>query len=415
MVLSEIISYFCSLFSALNVLIYYMQPFFDYFLQFPAYLTILLGIFIIAFFIQIYYWFSYASVSVHRQRRDKTEDKDHLRDGVSIVFLIKDQFDFLDSGLSLIMDQDYPAMEVVAVNDCGGSDMDDALEQKAAIYPNFRFTTLKADDNFNHSRKIPILVGIKAARYEKIMLVDTNARPSSNRWLEFMVRGLQDNSMVLGYTAIEQGKGLLNRWIRAAYFTRSMRFLHAATHGRPYRGIYNNMGYTKALFFGNKGFTHLNMNCGEDDLFVQKVARSSTRIGVVINPHCKMIQRQPALGWVKWWNFSRLWSFPFKMYPTRAKVYTFVELFSRFVLFSITVAISVLAMPSAISWVVLGLFVVRELCMMRSVSRICKRLGEAKIKGFYLLYDLLCPLSEAVVCLSRRMVKVGGLYVTTIK
>lgn len=391
-----------------------MQPFLDYFLQFPAYLTILFGILIIAFFVQIYYWFGYATISIHRQGVQYKCDSDHPRDGISIVFLIKDQFDFLELNLPLIMDQEYPAMEVVAVNDCGGADMDNALQEKAAIYPNFRFTTLKADDNFNHSRKIPILVGIKAARYEKIMLIDTNARPSSGRWLEFMSRGLQNNSMVLGYTAIEQGKGLLNRWIRAAYFARSIRFLHAAIVGRPYRGIYNNMGYTKALFFNNRGFTHLNMNCGEDDLFVQKVARNSD-IGVVINPHCKMIQRQPSYSWSKWWNYSRLWSYPFKMYLRKAKIYTFVELFSRFLLFVLAIVIGIMSMPSIMAGVALGLFVIRELCMIRAVSRIARRLGEVKIRGFYLIYDLLCPVSEAVVCLSRRMVKVGGLYVTTIK
>lgn len=391
-----------------------MQPFFDYFLQFPAYLTVLFGILIISFFLQIYYWFSYSVISVHRQKGQRKQGADHPREGISIVFLIKDQFDFLDSTLPLIMEQDYPCMELVAVNDCGSTDMDNALAEQAARYPNFRFTTIKADDNFNHSRKIPILIGIKAARYEKIMLIDTNAAPSSGRWLEFMARGLQNSPMVLGYTAIEQGGGVLNRWIRAAYFARSIRFLHAAVAGWPYRGIYNNMGYTKSLFFNNRGYTHLNMNCGEDDLFVQKVAPVA-QIGVVINPHCRMVQRQPAYSWSKWWNYSRLWSYPFKMYPKRAKMYTFFELLSRFVLFVCAILVGVLAVPSIVSGVALGLLLIREVFMIRAVSRIAKRLGETRIKGFYILYDLLCPISEAVVCLSRRMVKVDGLYVTTIK
>lgn len=391
-----------------------MQPFFDYFLQFPVYLTVLFGVLIISFFVQIYYWMSYSWVARHRHFGQHKCEPDPLRDGISIVFLIKDQFEFLEQTLPLIINQQYPAFEVVGVNDCGGADMDAALEAKTREYPNFRFTTLRADDNFNHSRKIPIMVGIKAARYEKVMLVDTNARPSSPRWLDFMARGLEDSSMVIGYTGVEAERGLLNRWIRAAYFARSVRFLYAAVVGRPYRGIYNNMGYTKSLFFGNRGFTHLNMNCGEDDLFVQRVA-PKTEVGVIINPQCRMIQRQVVRSWTKWWNFSRLWSYPFRMYPARAKAFTFFELFSRFLFFVLVGVVGVLAMPSVVAGVAVGLFVVRELCMLRTVSVIAKRLGETRIRGFYLFYDLLCPVSEAVLCLSRRMVKVGGLYVTTIK
>jgi len=54
---------------------------------------------------------------------------------------------------------------------------------------------------------------------------------------------------------------------------------------RPFMGIGRNMAYKKELFFANKGFSSiLNIEGGEDDLYINHIARGNDT-GVVLSPN----------------------------------------------------------------------------------------------------------------------------------
>ena len=56
----------------------------------------------------------------------------------------------------------------------------------------------------------------------------------------------------------------------------SLRYLGFALAGKPYIGIGRNLAYRKELFFQQKGFSkYLNLQRGEDDLFINELATSS--------------------------------------------------------------------------------------------------------------------------------------------
>lgn len=59
-----------------------------------------------------------------------------------------------------------------------------------------------------------------------------------------------------------------------------MRYLGLALAGKPYMGIGRNLAYRKELFYQQKGFSaHLNLQRGDDDLFINHVATSeNTRV-----------------------------------------------------------------------------------------------------------------------------------------
>ena len=60
-------------------------------------------------------------------------------------------------------------------------------------------------------------------------------------------------------------------------------WLARAVRRRAYRGTLHNFGFTKRIYFGANGFSHLNMNIGEDDLFMQKVM-TRDNVSVILSP-----------------------------------------------------------------------------------------------------------------------------------
>lgn len=383
-------------------------------LIYPLYQLLIFATLGVTFIIQIIYWLNYGTIATHRNRH-RTPPGDTLPE-VSVVVIVGEDLSYIENGLPLLLEQEHPNFEVIAVNDCGGTSIDNALLRLQKAYPNLRFTTLKKDIRFKHSRKIPLVVGLKAARYENIIITDPNCSPSNDKWLSYFCRGFSGGGdLVIGYTGFEIESGMANRMIRASRLSMSIRYLRAAIGGHAYRGIYNNIGYTKNLFFNNRGFTHLRMSLGEDDLFVQKVA-TKTNTSVIINP--QSTTRQQAMGGLKWWwNEQRYYTYSYRYYPTRVKINTFIELFSRSLLTASTAAAGVLwalgLLTDPLIWgsVAVALWLVREAIMINSVRRITRRLGEIKIIWSYLLYDLLSPVTEAVLAINRRVKPFQGLWI----
>ena len=376
---------------------------------FPLSQLILLGVVFIAFLIQLVCWLRYRTLAGHRHPY-------RLKEGeplppVSVVVIVKEDQWYLESGLPSLMEQDHPQYEVVVVNDCGGPEIDDDLEILTKRYANLRYTTIRKDDRFSHSRKIPLVVGIKACRYQNIMVTDVDARPESDKWLANMSKGFVGPiGLVIGYTGFEPRKGVQDKYIRCSRLAWSVRYLRAAVSGRAYRGIYNNIGYTKNLFFDHRGFTHLNMAIGEDDLFVQRVAgRNNT--AVVINPSSTVRQQAGGgLGW--WWREQRYRTYGFKLYPRGVKASVATELISRAVFFIAAAALGCLSgLDANLLWTgAAGLFLFREVIVLTSVRKICRRLGERSLVPMYFLYDLISPLTETILGISRRVKPPAGIW-----
>ena len=79
----------------------------------------------------------------------------------------------------------------------------------------------------------------------------------------------------------------------------SMRYLGYALAGKPYMGIGRNMAYRKELFYSQKGFSaHLNLQRGDDDLFINKTATSeNTRVETDANAVVRVLPVFHAKDW----------------------------------------------------------------------------------------------------------------------
>ena len=278
--------------------------------------TALAASIMILFFVQLYYHIVLYGriVRFRNSRRKKILEAEP---SVSIIVpLFSEDYDYLDERLPALFAQEYSApFEVVVVYVGADGDFYEELTRQRLNYPNLTVTKIEYNPRFPISVKMAINVGIKSASYNHLLLTTASATPASTQWLAMMGKAFMRGQIVIGYTAIEPAKGLGNYLMRLSRLQMSVYWLTQAVSRNTYRGIRHNIGFTKELYFANKGFTHLNMNIGEDDLFIQKVARRNN-VSVVLIAKGSTIEHP--WGGLRWW-FGRLryYGSAYEFYPRR--------------------------------------------------------------------------------------------------
>lgn len=264
------------------------------------------------------------------------------------------------------------------------------------------------DARFPISDKMAFNVAIKAARYDNILLTTVDSRPASLQWIARMARGFDGAGIVIGYCGMEGASAFSSRLIRLDNAARAIRWLSAAMHGKPYRGTLQNIGFTKALYFGNGGFNYLNMNIGEDDLFIQKLLETGTAAAVIVSSNSTV--RQKIWGGTGWWYADRcMRSNAFRHYPAKVKTFVAAELWSR-ALFFAAAAAAVVLFPPELKLFAAGLLLIRFGLILFEMRRITRRLSEKGLMRAVPLYDLCSPLYEAWMAADRKFRRSPGLW-----
>ena len=93
-------------------------------------------------------------------------------------------------------------------------------------------------------------------------------------------------------------------------------------------GIGKNLGYTKDVFFRNKGFAnHLNVLGGEDDLFVNEVA-GKANTAVALEKKSIMECTAP-INFIEWFSKKKLQLSTVRYYDKKSRFRILTEYFSR--------------------------------------------------------------------------------------
>ena len=203
--------------------------------SFPA--LLLFTVFAFSVFVQlIYLWLVFNKVGLKRnlilpdERRGNPEP-------VSVVICAHNEFLHLRDNLPSILHQDYPEYEVLVVNHFSDDDTPYLLRKLQEQYPHLHVVTIEEELNFFTGKKFPLSIGIKSARYDRILLTDADCRPVSDQWIRWMSSGFdQRKEIVLGYGRYRYNKGLLNALIRFDTLHIALQYLGFALAGRPYMG-----------------------------------------------------------------------------------------------------------------------------------------------------------------------------------
>jgi glycosyltransferase involved in cell wall biosynthesis len=237
----------------------------------------LFALFVFAFVVlQSFYWILFARLAFVKDNPAKQG-----RSGISVVICARNEHDHLNENLPLILDQDYPDFEVVVVNWASDDDSAFLLTRMSEQFSNLKIVEIRENLNFFSGKKFPLSIGIKSAGNDMVVVTNADCKPISRQWLSLMRDGFDGSAeVVLGYGAYEKKNGLLNGLVRFDTVHIAFRYLSFALAGIPYMGVGRNMAYLKSLFYKNKGFiSHYRVSSGDDDLFINRVARrSNTRV-----------------------------------------------------------------------------------------------------------------------------------------
>ena len=376
--------------------------FFDYIIshygwQGTALATCILGLFAVQLY---YYLIVYGRISRFRNsRRKKILESEPP---ISVVIpLFSEDYRYLEESLPLILGQQYGAtFEVVLVYVGASNDFYEELARMRLVYPNLTITKIEYNPRFPISVKMALNVGIKSAHNEHIIISTTSAQPATEQWLAMMGKAFMRGSIVLGYTAIEQKPGLKNYLMRMSRMQMSMYWMAQSVNHNTYRGSRNNFGFTKTIYFGTKGFSHLSMNIGEEDLFIQKIAKRNN-VSTVLIPKATMLEH--AWGGWRWWIAQlRHYGEAYKLYPIEIRNTIKWELGSQ-ILFFLTILAALIIMPLEFKLAALLLLILRYIIVMLRAHSIAKRVGEKGVMLRYWIFDIFNPL--LMLCVRVAMIR----------
>jgi glycosyltransferase involved in cell wall biosynthesis len=306
---------------------------------------------------------------------------------VSVIICAKDESLNLAKHLPSVLEQQYKTThEVIVVDDNSFDDtrylLKDFEDKYLAL---LKVLELKQEAQFIPGKKFPLSMGIKAAKYEIVLLTDADCAPASDQWIDKMQATYDDNTeIVLGYGAYVKKPGFLNKIIRWETFHTALQYLNYTLAGIPYMGVGRNLSYKKVLFFKHKGFSaHNNILSGDDDLFVN-MAATKTNTKISIDKDTFTIS-EPSKTFGEWAKQKRRHNSSGRYYKPQHKSLLALYSFSLF-LFYPAFVVALLSQFWIAALIIFGArFVLQGVVLYSNM----KKLNEKDLFIFYPLFDIL--------------------------
>ena len=332
--------------------------------------------------VQVFYYLRYFSLlSFYR----KAPSGQYIESPVSVIICARDEADHIEKNLPGILVQQYKSShQVVVVND---NSMDDTKYFLEALYKDFKqlhIIELKQEAMHIPGKKFPLSMGIKAAKYEILLLTDADCIPTSERWIQLMQDAFTPGiEIVLGYGAFKKKHGILNRLVRFDAFHSALQYLSYALAGQPYMGVGRNLAYKKELFYKQKGFaSHHHIAGGDDDLFINAAANSNNT-AVVLDKDAFTLSTPPR-NWKEWIKQKRRHNSTGRYYKLKDRIKLGIYLFSHFLYYPLLIASFF-----TYNWqYVCAVFTLRLIIQGFVFFRCMKKLNESDLFPYYLLWDV---------------------------
>lgn len=191
--------------------------------------------------------------------------------GVSIVVVCNDNPGDLEANLPALLSQktDTP-YEVIVVDESTDGGCEDTLKRLASQYAGLYTTFIPKDSRWLSRRKLALTLGIKAAKYDWLILMEADYTPQSESWLETVAAHFTaDTDLVLPNIAYNESAGALTRYLHLQTACRA----RLAAHHRAYRSTGGGLAIRKSVFMDGNGFLdNLKYLRGEYDFLVNDYA-----------------------------------------------------------------------------------------------------------------------------------------------
>jgi poly-beta-1,6-N-acetyl-D-glucosamine synthase len=219
--------------------------------------------------------------------RYTTIESANRKEAVSVVICVKNNKNSLEILLKKLLKQNHECFEIIVVDDYSTDGVKIMIENLQT--PLIVYTKPEKDVP---GKKRALTKGVEMARYDWILVTDSDCMPSSLDWISLMAgQAIQDQKeIVLGYGPLHD-KGIIGQITQYEASYVAMQYLSYALMGIPYMGVGRNMLYSKRLFLETDPFAdNFDVASGDDDMLVQKASNAkNTTICIHANAHCKSI------------------------------------------------------------------------------------------------------------------------------
>jgi len=358
---------------------------------------ILLACFLIMAIIQVWYWLQFYRRSAFA-RPDPAAGSVALPP-LSVIICARNEAENLTKFLPAVLEQDYPSFEVVVVNDCSEDNTFEILGEMMKRYPHLKVSLIQKDPGFTHTKKLAMLIGIKAAKNDLLVFTDADCRPASGNWLRRVASTASGNAeLIIGYGGFIPEKGFLNSYIRYETMFVAMQYFGMAMAGVPYMGVGRNLAYRRSYFFDRGGFgPHNHILSGDDDLFVNRNATAD---------NCSLMHSHDSFTLSVAQKTFRAWAKQKRRHFSAAAYYRkddrirlFIEPFSRVAYYGLLVTLLIML----VSWPVI-VFIALSRLIMRAVILIKAEhtFNEDRLWFISLFFDILAPFVSAFLYLTSN-------------
>lgn len=229
----------------------------------------------VVFFQLLYLIFFYVRLAFYKDKDKKNNTENTDLPPLSIIIAARNEADNIYKNLPFILTQNYPEFEVIVVVNQTIDESKYILNAYQQQYSNLRFTVIEKNKHLRPGKKLPLNIGIKAAKYEHLVMTDADCKPASNNWLMEIGKSFNDKKrIVLGYGPYTKEKSFLNKVVRFDTAWIAVNYLSFALARLPYMSVGRNLAYTKDVFKDANGFkSHYSIASGDDDLFIQEAAK----------------------------------------------------------------------------------------------------------------------------------------------
>lgn len=324
---------------------------------------------------------------------------------ISVIICARNESENLLRNLPAVLNQDYPNFEVIVINDGSTDESEEVLSTLEKTYTNLYHTFTPDGARYISRKKLALTVGIKASKHDWLVFTEACCQPTSNEWLKLMARNFTPRTeIVLGYTGYEEGNGWMQRKYAFYNLFFSMRYLGFALSDKTYMGIGSNLAYRKELFFKSKGFSsHLNLQRGDDDLFVNEVATSlNTKVELDAGAITRM---EPFERYKSWKEEQVSYIATSRFYKGGQRHLLGLETTTRLLFIATTIA-AIIYGAVVQQWVVLGVaafvYLLRFIMQMIVINKTSADLDEKRYYFTLPIFDITLALDSLKFRIYRR-------------
>lgn len=332
--------------------------------------------------VQLFYYGYYFTRLAFYQKKEKDNRQEYP---VSVIICARDEAANLAKNLPGVLVQDYRTThEVILVNDNSVDESRYVLEEFQRSFKNLNVLPLTQEAKGIPGKKFPLSMGIKAAKYEVLLLTDADCTPASEFWIQKMQEGYAEGiDIVLGYGSYVKKSTLLNQLIRFETFFTALQYLSFALAGQTYMGVGRNLSYRREIFLRNKGFSSINhVLSGDDDLFINKIANKSNT-AIVIDKEAHTIS-EPKKTWAEWRNQKKRHYTTAKYYKPKFKFLLGLFSLSNFLVYPLLIA----SLITFCWWIVLIPYTIRLIMLAVVWRKSMDKLDEGDLWPMFILWDI---------------------------